>query len=108
MSLSNRVTLIGHTGKEVLVTTTQHGKRATVSLATNDFYKNAAGERVEDTQWHNIVAYGKIAEVMEKFLTKGKEVAIEGRITYRQYDKDGQRHYYTEIRAEGIQLLGGK
>lgn len=110
MSLRNKVTLIGHTGKEVEIVNFENGGvKASVTLATNDYYTNAQGERVEDTQWHNLVAYGKIAEIMQKHLVKGKEVAIEGKLTYRNYDgPDGQKRYITEIRVEEIVLLGSK
>lgn len=110
MSLRNKVTLIGHTGKEVEVFNFENGnKKATVTLATNDFYINAAGERVEDTQWHNVVAFGKTADILEKYVPKGKEIAIEGKLTYRSYDdKDGTKRFLTEIRIEELLLLGTK
>lgn len=110
MSLRNKVTLIGHTGKEVEVFNFENGnKKATVTLATNDFYINAAGERVEDTQWHTLVAFGKTADILEKYVPKGKEIAIEGKLTYRSYDdKDGTKRFLTEIRIEEMVLLGNK
>lgn len=110
MSLRNKVTLIGHTGKEVEIFNFENGsKQATVSLATNDYYTKANGEKVEETQWHNLVAYGKTAEVMEKYMPKGKEIAIEGKLTYRSYDdKDGSKRFITEIRVEELVLLGSK
>jgi single-strand DNA-binding protein len=110
MSLRNKVTLIGHTGKDVEVVNFENGGiKASVSLATNDYYTNAQGEKVEDTQWHNLVAFGKTAEIMQKYVTKGKEIAIEGKITYRSYDtQDGQKRYITEIRVEELVLLGTK
>ena len=109
MSLRNKVTLIGHTGKEVEIVNFEKGKLARVTLATNDYYTNAAGEKVEETQWHNLVASGKLADLMEKYVNKGKEIAIEGKLVYRSYDdKDGQKRYITEIRVEEILLLGTK
>lgn len=109
MSIRNKVTLIGHTGKEVEIITFEKGKLAKVTLATNDFYTNSAGERVEETQWHNLVAFGKTAEIMEKYVQKGKEIAIEGKLTYRTYDdKDGQKRFFTEIRVDELILLGSK
>ncbi len=110
MSLRNKVTLIGHTGKDVEVVNFENGGiKASVTLATNDYYTNAQGEKVEDTQWHNLVAFGKTAEIMQKYVTKGKEIAIEGKITYRSYDtQDGQKKYITEIRIEELLLLGTK
>lgn len=110
MSLRNKVTLIGHTGKDVEVVNFENGGiKASVSLATNDYYTNAQGEKVEDTQWHNLVAFGKTADIMQKYVTKGKEIAVEGKITYRSYDtQDGQKKYITEIRVEELVLLGSK
>ncbi|WP_312825503.1 single-stranded DNA-binding protein [Epilithonimonas sp.] len=110
MSLRNKVTLIGHTGKEVEIFNFENGnKQATVSIATNDYYTKANGEKVEETQWHNLVAYGKTAEIMEKYVSKGKEIAIEGKLTYRSYDdKDGTKRFVTEIRIEELILLGSK
>lgn len=110
MSLRNKVTLIGHTGKDVEIITFENGGiKASVTLATNDYYTNAQGEKVEDTQWHNLVAFGKVAEIMQKYVTKGKEIAVEGKLTYRSYDtQDGQKRYITEIRVEELVLLGSK
>lgn len=109
MSLRNKVMLIGHTGKEVEIVNFEKGMKATVSLATNDYYTNSLGEKVEETQWHNLVAFGKTAEIFQKYVQKGKEIAIEGKLTYRTYDdKDGQKRYITEIRVEELLLLGTK
>lgn len=109
MSLRNRVTLIGRTGKEVETVNFENGILAKVSLATSDFFTNSKGEKVEETQWHNLVAYGKTAEIMQKYVEKGKEIAVEGKITYRNYEgNDGQKRYVTEIRVEELILLGGK
>ena len=109
MSLRNKVTLIGHTGKEVEIVNFENGKIAKVTLATNDYYTNSLGEKVEETQWHNLVVNGKLADIMEKYVQKGKEIAVEGKLTYRTYDdKDGQKRYITEIRVEELVLLGTK
>ena len=110
MSIRNKVILIGHTGKEVEITNFENGgMKASVSLATNDFYTNGAGEKVEETQWHNLVAFGKTADIMQKYVQKGKEIAVEGKLMYRSYDgNDGQKRYFTEIRVEEIVLLGYK
>lgn len=110
MSLRNKVMLIGHTGKDVEVVTFDNGNlKASVTLATNDYYTNAQGEKVEETQWHNLVAFGKIAEIMQKYVSKGKEVAVEGKLTYRTYDgQDGQKRYITEVRVDELVLLGTK
>ncbi|SFI05840.1 single-stranded DNA-binding protein [Halpernia frigidisoli] len=107
MSLRNKVSLIGRTGKEVEIINFEKGKLAKVSLATSDFYTNALGEKVEETQWHNLVVNGKLADIMEKYVTKGKEIAVEGKIQYRTYDdKEGVKRYFTEIRVEELVLLG--
>ncbi|MXS69686.1 single-stranded DNA-binding protein [Flavobacteriaceae bacterium W22] len=110
MSLRNKVTLIGFTGKEVeKVNFENGGMKISVSLATNDHYTNVKGEKVEETQWHNLVAFGKTAEIFQKYVTKGKEIAIEGKLTYRSYeDKDGVKRYITEIRVDELLLLGSK
>ena len=82
---------------------------AKVTLATNDYYTNAAGEKVEETQWHNLVCYGKTADIFEKYVEKGKEIAIEGKIIYKTFDgEDGKKRYSTEIRVEELVLLGSK
>lgn len=110
MSIKNSVRLIGHTGKEVEVINFENGSlKASVTLATNDHYTNAKGEKVEETQWHNLVAFGKTAELFQMYVSKGKEIGIEGKLTYRSYDdKDGVKKYITEIRVEEILLLGSK
>ncbi len=110
MSLRNKVTLIGFTGKEVETVNFENGgMKISVSLATNDHYTNAKGEKVEETQWHNLVAFGKTAEIFQKYVPKGKEIAIEGKLTYRSYDdKDGVKRYITEIRVDELLLLGSK
>ena len=109
MSLRNKVTLIGRTGKDVEIVKFENGKLAKVSLATTDHYTNALGEKVEETQWHSLSAGGKLADIMEKYVEKGKEIAVEGKVVYRTYDdKDGVKRYITEIRVEELVLLGGK
>ena len=110
MSLRNKVSLIGYTGKETEITTFENGGiKASQSLATSDHYTNAKGEKVEETQWHNLVAYGRNAEILNKYVEKGKEIGIEGKIVYRSYEaNDGQKRYITEIRIEELLLLGNK
>ncbi|KIA82587.1 single-stranded DNA-binding protein [Kaistella solincola] len=109
MSLRNKVSLVGRTGKEVEILKFDWGKMAKVSLATTDFYTNSVGEKVEETQWHNLVVNGKLADVMEKYVEKGKEIAVEGKIVYRSYDdKDGVKRHATEIRVDELLLLSGK
>ena len=106
--MKNRVQLIGHVGQEPEVKTVNDKKVANVTLATNDSYTNDKGERVEQTEWHRITAWGKTAEIIEKYVSKGKEIAIEGKLSHRSYeDKDGIKRYVTEIVAIEILLLGG-
>ena len=106
-SLANRVTLIGNLGKDPETKTTETGKKITVfTLATNDGYKNSEGEKVKETTWHNIVAWNGLAEIAGKYLKKGKEVAVEGRIVYRTYeDKKGVTKNITEIVLNDLVLL---
>lgn len=106
-SLKNRVTLIGNLGQDPEVKTTDSGKKVTnFTLATKDGYKNAEGQRVNETTWHNIVAWNGLAETVGKFLKKGKEVAVEGRIVYRTYeDKKGVTKFVTEIVLNDLVLL---
>lgn len=109
MSLRNKVTLIGRTGKDVEIVKFENGKLAKVSLATTDHYTNGLGEKVEETQWHNLTAGGKLADIMEKYVEKGKEIAVEGKIVYRNYeDKEGVKRFTTDIRVEELVLLSGK
>ncbi len=107
-ALRNKVQLIGHLGNDPEIVNLESGsKLAKFSIATNETYKNAQGEKVEDTQWHNIVAWGKTAEIVESYLTKGKEVAIEGKLTNRSYEtKTGEKRYITEIKCNELLMLG--
>jgi len=109
-TLRNKVQLIGNLGNAPEIITLDSGKKlAKFSIATNDTYKNAQGEKVQDTQWHNIVAWNKTAEIVEKYLDKGKEVAIEGKLTTRSYDdKDGNKRYVTEVVCNELLMLGSK
>jgi single-strand DNA-binding protein len=106
-SLANRVTLIGNLGQDPETKTTETGKKLThFTLATKDGYKNAEGQRVNETTWHNIVAWNGLADIAGKYLKKGKEVAVEGRIVYRTYeDKKGVTKYITEIVLNDLILL---
>ena len=109
-SLRNRVVLIGHLGSSPESKTLESGKSLTrFSLATTESYKNEKGEKISETQWQNLVAWGKVAEIASKFLDKGKEVAIEGKLTSRSYeDKDGTKKYVTEVVVNELLLLGNK
>ena len=104
--MKNRVQLIGHVGQEPEVKTVNNTKVAHITLATNDSYKNDKGEKVEQTEWHRITAWGKTAEIIEKYVTKGKEIAIEGKLTHRSYDdKDGVKRYITEVVVNEVLFL---
>ncbi len=107
-ALKNSVQLIGNLGKDPEIVQMDNGnKLAKFSLATSESYKNAQGEKVEDTQWHNIVAWGKTAEIVENYLIKGKQVAIEGKLVHRSYEtKEGEKRYITEIKCNELLLLG--
>jgi len=109
-ALKNKVQLIGNLGKDPEIITLDSGKKlAKFSIATNESYKNAKGEKVEDTQWHNVIAWNKTAEIVEKYLVKGNEVAVEGKLTTRNYeDKDGIKKYITEIVVNELLMLGNK
>lgn len=109
-TLKNKVQLIGNVGSEPEITNLESGKKvAKFSIATNEFYKDSKGEKQQDTQWHNVVAWGKIAEIVEKYVGKGKEVALEGKLTSRSYEtKEGEKRYVTEVVANEILLLGIK
>ena len=106
-TLKNRVQLIGHVGNDPEVKTFEGGKVANLNIATNENYTNAKGEKVEHTEWHRLTAWGKTAEIIEKFVTKGKEIAIEGKLSTRSYDdKEGNKRYITEVIISDVLLLG--
>ena len=109
-TIRNKVQLIGNVGREPEIVNLESGKKlAKFSVATNENYKNGNGERVTDTQWHNIVAWGKTAELVEKYVNKGKEVGVEGKLTSRSWDdKDGTKRYITEVICNELLLLGQK
>ena len=107
-NLRNSVQLIGRLGKDPEVKQFNDKKKVAFSIATTDSYKNQKGEKVEDTQWHNVVMWGKLAGIAEKYLKKGNEVAIEGKLVHRVYETNGEKRFYTEINANDMVMLGGK
>ena len=109
-ALKNKVQLIGNLGNAPEIKTTETGKKyARMSMATNEHYKNAQGEKVTETQWHNLVAWGKVADLAEQYLVKGSELAIEGKLTHRDYtDNAGVKKYITEVQVNEILLLDKK
>ncbi len=108
-SLRNSVQLIGNIGKDPEVKSFEKSKKASFSIATNESYKNQKGEKIEETQWHNVVVWGKLADIVEKYLKKGNEVAIEGKLVHRSYETaTGEKRYITEINVNDLVMLGGK
>jgi single-strand DNA-binding protein len=106
----NKVILVGRLGKDPEVKYTQGGSAiAKFTLATNEVWKDQSGEKQERTEWHNIVAWTKLAEICGQYLNKGSRVYIEGRIQTRSWeDKEGNKRYTTEIRADSMVMLSGK
>ena len=109
-ALKNKVQLIGNLGNGPEIKNTENGKKlARFSIATNENYRNAKGEKVTETTWHNLIAWGKVADLAEKFLLKGTEVVIEGKLINRSYtDKDGNKKYISEVQVNELLLLNGK
>jgi single-strand DNA-binding protein len=109
-ALRNKVQLIGNLGANPEVKNTESGKKlAKFSIATSESYRNAKGDKITETQWHTIIAWGKLADIAEKYLTKGAEIALEGKLVYRNYtDKDGAKKYFTEIQASEMLMLNSK
>jgi single-strand DNA-binding protein len=103
----NKVILIGNTGKAPEMKKTTKGTSvATVSLATTKKYKDADGNTIDDTQWHNLTFYGKLAEIVEKYVGKGHQLAVEGEIKNSSYEKDGEKKYYSEVVVDKMEMLG--
>jgi len=109
-NLSNKVQLIGNLGMDPKVKNLNSGKKVVnFTVATSHYYKDVQGNRTQDTQWHNIVAWGHIAQIVEKYLSKGNKVAVEGKLVHRSYEsKDGQKRYITEVVANDLVMLTKK
>ena len=109
-TIKNHVQLIGNVGQEPTITKLESGKKvARFSLATNEYYKDTKGKKQSDTNWHTVVAWGKTAEIVEKFVSKGKEIGVVGKLKTRVYTmNDGNQRYVTEVVANEILLLNGK
>jgi len=109
-TLRNKVQLIGNLGNAPEIKSTTTGKKlARFSIATNEVYRNAKGEKVKETTWHNLVAWGKVADIVEKYLEKGSEIAVEGKLISRSYtDKTGVKKYISEVEVNELLMLGGK
>ena len=106
----NRITLLGNTGKDVEVVTFDNGNKiAKVSLATTEYWKDKqSGEKKSHTEWHNLIFNGKMVDTAEKFVKKGDKLYVEGKISYRNYEKDGVKTYFTEISVREMKFLGSK
>ena len=109
MGSVNKVILVGNLGRDAELRYTPGGAAvATLNLATTEVWNDKSGQRQEKTEWHRIVLWGKQAESLQEYLTKGKQIYVEGRLQTRQWDdKDGNKRYTTEIKADRITLLGG-
>lgn len=109
-TLRNKVQLIGNLGNDPEIIALESGRKlAKFSLATNESYKDVNGEKQTKTDWHNIVAWGKTAEIIEKYVTKGKEVVVEGKLATRNYEtKEGEKRYITEVVCNELLMLGSK
>jgi single-strand DNA-binding protein len=109
-SIRNKVTLIGNLGSNPEVKVLDNNKRvARLSVATNEVYRNSQGEKVIETTWHNAVAWGPLAQLVEKFLKKGSEVCLEGKLVNKSWtDKEGIKRYTTEILLHAVQMTGTK
>lgn len=107
-TLKNNVQLIGNVGQAPAITNLESGKKVVrLSIATNEYYKNAQGEKQTDTNWHTLVAWGKTAEIIEKYVTKGKEIAVRGKLTSRSYETgEGEKRNVTEVVVNELLLLG--
>ena len=108
MSL-NKAMIIGNVGRDCELRYTATGAAvATVSVATNETWTDKNGQKAERVEWHRIVLWGKLAEALAQYLTKGKQIYVEGRLNTKEWEKDGVKRYTTEIRADQIRLLGTK
>lgn len=105
--MKNSAQLIGNVSQEPEIKTFETGRKlANITIATNDVYYKENGDKVEKTEWHRVTAWGKTADIIEKYVTKGKEVAVEGKLTHRSYDdKEGNKRYITEVVINEILLL---
>jgi len=109
-AIRNQVQLIGRLGQDPEIVTFDNGnKLAKFSLATDDSYKDKQGEKVERTQWHNVIVTGGLVQVVESYIAKGKEIAVQGKLTNRSYeDKEGNTRYITEVLCNELLMLGPK
>ena len=109
-AIRNKVQLIGRLGADPEIRSFETGKKkARLALATSEVYKDASGKRVDTTQWHNVVVWGKLADLAEQYLKKGTEIAVEGKVTYRNYETStGEKRYITEIVVNELMMFGSR
>lgn len=109
-TLKNSVQLMGHLGQDPEVVKLESGKKLVkFSLATNDYYTKKDGEKVTSTDWHNIIAWGKTADIIEKYVVKGQEVIIRGKLSSRSYEtKEGEKRYITEVNCDEVVMTSPK
>ena len=110
MGSVNKVILVGNLGRDAELRYTPGGSAvATLNMATTEVWNDKSGQRQEKTEWHRVILWGKQAESLQEYLTKGKQIYVEGRLQTRQWDdKDGNKRYMTEVIANDVQFLGGK
>ena len=104
----NQITLIGNMGKDMKVVGQDSNPVCNFSVCTNYEYKNKAGEKVSEAEWTRVVAFGQTAKYISSYAEMGRQVYVQGRLRTRSYEKEGVKHYVTEVVAETVQLLGGK
>jgi len=105
----NKVILVGNVGKDPEIRRFENNTKASFSLATSETYTPRGGDRVTQTEWHNIVAWRRLADLAENYIRKGSQILVEGKLRYRSYDdRDGIKRYIVEVEADVIQLLGRK
>lgn len=109
MSGVNCIHLVGRMGKDAEIRVVESGRKvASFTLATSEVYKDKSGNKKEETQWHNIVFWGPIADAIEKYLKKGSQIYVQGKVRYRSYeDKEGVKKYTTEVIGQSMSMLGG-
>ncbi len=109
-NMKNQVRLIGNLGMDPEIKEVgTNRKLAKFSLATNETYRNDKGERITETQWHNLIGWGRIAIICEKYLKKGAEIAVEGKLNNRSYvDREGHKRYVSEVVVSDMVLLGSR
>jgi single-strand DNA-binding protein len=104
----NKALILGHLGKDPEIRNFESGKVANFSLATTERRKDKDGNRIDETEWHKVSAWGKLAEIIEKYVKKGDQILIEGKIVTRSYEKEGEKRYSTEIIAREMKMISGK